>query len=157
MAWFLHTFFSFTGRTSRLGWWMALIVLMVVSFGGQILIQPELFTFDESKVVPPSLASKVFSLLLAVPAFAVTLKRLNDRSWGHWVFWLLVLCCIPIYIGPFFGFMTFDDPAKISQYEVIAILPLIPVSIWLFIDNGCLAGDKGPNRYGPDPLAKDAS
>src|SRR6266487_727368 len=39
---------------------------------------------------------------------------------------------------------------------VILYIPLIwiglAISVWAFVELGCLRGTPGPNRYGPDPL-----
>jgi len=30
------------------------------------------------------------------------------------------------------------------------------ISVWAFVELGCLRGTVGPNRYGPDPLSTPA-
>jgi uncharacterized membrane protein YhaH (DUF805 family) len=30
------------------------------------------------------------------------------------------------------------------------------ISVWAFVELGCLLGTVGPNRYGPDPLSTPA-
>jgi uncharacterized membrane protein YhaH (DUF805 family) len=30
------------------------------------------------------------------------------------------------------------------------------ITVWAFIELGCLRGTRGPNRYGPDPLSAPA-
>jgi uncharacterized membrane protein YhaH (DUF805 family) len=32
-------------------------------------------------------------------------------------------------------------------------LASLAISIWAFVELGCLRGTAGPNKYGPDPLA----
>jgi uncharacterized membrane protein YhaH (DUF805 family) len=44
------------------------------------------------------------------------------------------------------------DRGKSGWWSLLALIPLIGL-IWVVIDLGILEGSKGPNQYGPDPLA----
>jgi uncharacterized membrane protein YhaH (DUF805 family) len=45
------------------------------------------------------------------------------------------------------------DRDKPGWWVLIVLLPLIG-GLWALIDNGCLRGTVGPNRFGPDPVAQ---
>ena len=44
------------------------------------------------------------------------------------------------------------DRDKSGWWTLIGLVPLIG-GIWLIVELGILEGTRGPNRYGPDPLA----
>lgn len=44
------------------------------------------------------------------------------------------------------------DRDKSGWWILIGLIPLIGW-IWAFVENGCLKGTDGPNRFGADPLA----
>ena len=44
------------------------------------------------------------------------------------------------------------DRNKSGWWSLIALVPLIG-GIWLLVELGILEGTRGPNNYGPDPLA----
>ena len=144
--------FSFSGRINRASWWLALLIVFVATGIGMSILQPDLWDLDKEQP-PLNSAVNVFILLLAVPSFAITIKRLNDRNWSHYVFWLVVIVSLPYYIAPFFGWFV-DDPFQWSKVEYVAWVPSLLVTVWLLIDNGFLRGTEGPNRYGPDPLQR---
>ena len=149
----LFVLFSFSGRIGRASWWVAFCVILIVAIAGDVILQPELWDLDSETVPPRNLAVKVFSLAIAVPGFAVTIKRLNDRGWSHFLFWTVVAISLPYYVGQFFGWYD-DDPFRLSTAEYVLLVPLLVVTLWIFFDNGFLRGSKGPNRYGPDPLQR---
>ncbi|MEF2073295.1 DUF805 domain-containing protein [Consotaella aegiceratis] len=47
----------------------------------------------------------------------------------------------------------FHDRGKAGWWALIGFVPVVG-SLWLIVENGFLAGTKGPNRYGPDPLQR---
>ena len=42
-----------------------------------------------------------------------------------------------------------------GSYAIATIAALVPIigGIWLLVELGILEGSRGPNRFGPDPLA----
>ncbi len=45
----------------------------------------------------------------------------------------------------------FHDRDKSGWWVLILLVPAIGF-VWLLVENGCLRGTPGPNRFGPDPL-----
>src|SRR5262249_45043284 len=96
--------------------------------------------------------SLIWTLALLFPAFAVVVKRLNDRGHPVWVaaIWLGLACA-----GAAFG--AFIDPFTAAtnwpRGEWAAFIRIfVIVGLWFMIDLGMLRGQRGPNRHGPDPL-----
>lgn len=47
------------------------------------------------------------------------------------------------------------DRNRSGWFYLLILIPLVG-AIWYLIDVGCLAGTRGPNRFGPDPLGQEA-
>jgi uncharacterized membrane protein YhaH (DUF805 family) len=85
----------------------------------------------------------IFSVTMYWPTFALVLKRLHDFGLGRAWFWLFV-CFVCVYvIGD--GLELVDLGRQWSK------LPTL-ISLAFQIVVGCIKGEAGPNRYGPDPL-----
>lgn len=132
-----YLFTSREGRISRKPYWLAIIVLMVVSIILQLILLP---------ILGP-LVTFVISLPIFFAAFALSVKRAHDRDRPDWYvigFYVLLLVFQILALT--------SDPMAPSM---LAGLLAIPVGIWaivMLIDLGFLRGTEGSNRYGPDPL-----
>jgi uncharacterized membrane protein YhaH (DUF805 family) len=127
----LETFTSFAGRIPRKTFWLALIVMMIISFILQFII---FSIFGVSMMsnpnATPEQAMAQFSgmmlplgivlLLTLWPSLAIYTKRWHDRSKSGW--WSLIL-----------------------------FVPLIG-GIWMLVELGFLRGTEGANSYGHDPI-----
>jgi uncharacterized membrane protein YhaH (DUF805 family) len=130
--------FTFKGRINRAKYWLALLIWCVVwaavlgaGFGGEMIL-------DNAGAI---LIAIILLLLVTsgVSGVAVGIKRLHDRDKSGW--WLLIFYLLPA---------VFDG---IGRGGVPALsLVAFAISIWGFVELGCLRGTDGPNTYGPDPL-----
>jgi len=164
---------SLEGRTSRLPYWLASLVIMLFSLCSYIVLSlvfdlpllPQ-YRYETADALvahkqSQGILSLVNFLVIAYPSFAVMAKRLQDRgkSWIWNVLYLgpsvafsvlsaLNLATIPRHSlnGNFVGF-----PTLLGGLTLIALFIIGLVSI---IDLGFLRGTPGPNRFGPDPLAE---
>jgi uncharacterized membrane protein YhaH (DUF805 family) len=134
----IELFTSFHGRISRKSWWIGYVILMVLGWGGQLLINPGLFT---TAVPQPDWAATIWAFFLLIPFTAIMVKRFNDGDWPNWLGYAIALIFVLLNIASHFGGAT-----KLMFYIVVGI------GGFLFIVNGFLRGTRGPNRYGPDPL-----
>ncbi|MBQ8829444.1 MAG: DUF805 domain-containing protein [Burkholderiaceae bacterium] len=116
-SWFaycLKNYFTFSGRASRAQYWSFTLINVLVSFIIALISTPttQVVTIEEngfystSMVEDFGIAFIIYSLLMIIPSFAVTVRRLHDRDHtGWWVFWavllpflnivLLVFCLLP--------------------------------------------------------------
>lgn len=89
------------------------------------------------------------SLSAGLPALAliapIGVKRLHDRGRSGWR--LLALFGLPVILD------WMPDAAGDSLQSLGALIATA-LSIWAFVELGCLRGAAGANRFGPDPLAK---
>src|SRR5207244_10023273 len=103
-----------------------------------------------------TLLSSAVGLVIFVSGIFVAIKRLHDRDKSGW--WLLLF-----YIAPsvLFGLgaviwiigIAADASGAATGIAFVFFAAGFALSVWAFIELGCLRGTVGPNRYGPDPLA----
>ncbi|MBL8790834.1 MAG: DUF805 domain-containing protein [Rhizobiales bacterium] len=133
----LQTFTSFTGRIPRKTFWLALIVLMVISwilqiilfsiFGaGMMTIDPNATPEAQAMAAEQAMSGLGIPLVILIlitlwPSLAIYTKRWHDRDKSGW-------------------------------WSLIGLVPVIG-GIWMLIELGFLRGTEGPNRFGPDPIA----
>jgi len=145
----LSLLFGFTGRINRAKWWLGLVILGIANIAGGLLINPDFFLADEPP--PPSLPDTLWQIAWLVPFTAIVTKRCNDRDWPSWLPWLVPALCALVYLSPHVGFDV-DPEADFAGAVTFWVVVVALVS--LIIDNGFIRGTRGPNRYGPDPLAE---
>jgi uncharacterized membrane protein YhaH (DUF805 family) len=140
---------SFSRRINRAKWWLGLAIIGVANVLGAMLINPRLFTAEE--LPPPSWPDTIWQLTLLYPLTAITVKRFKDANRPAWLGYWFAPLGAALYLGPhirqLFGPL---EPATLATF----IMPLFVYFVFAFIDNGFVRGTDGPNRYGPDPLAR---
>ena len=136
--------FSFRGRLNRKRYWMTVIVTMAVIILllllALVMMREQMFEFAALTVV--------ILLLLYIPliwiGLAIGAKRLHDRDKSAW--WLLVFYVLPGILSSLGNQM--DDLGFLILHVVS-----FAITVWAFVELGCLRGTLGPNQYGPDPLS----
>jgi uncharacterized membrane protein YhaH (DUF805 family) len=167
---FLWYLFSFRGRINRAKCWLAaLIIVCWMMFLGIITVAatvslghttPLTINFDLDDIfgiIDPASFRALSSAnpaalvlhLLGTPLFlwvylATSVKRLHDRDRSGW--WMALFFVIPGLYG------QFQD--RLGDSTVVSLLGLSAAGLTLCggITLYFLRGDKGGNRFGPDPL-----
>ena len=133
--------FSFRGRTNRQPYWLTTLAVFAAMLASAILA-----------IIP--LIGPVFALVgfggATVASLATAARRIHDRGRSAW--WLLAFY-VPLFLLSALG--AGADMAHDGDGAIFQILTL-PFSIWILVDLGCLRGTVGPNRFGPDPLLREA-
>jgi uncharacterized membrane protein YhaH (DUF805 family) len=117
-----YLFLSMEGRINRKPFWLAVVVLVVISLIASILdliLHTPRFGATDTNAGEGPIAA-IVSLIMIYPSIALSAKRWHDRNKSAW--WIL-----------------------------INIIPVIGW-IWSLVETGFLRGTDGPNRFGPDPL-----
>jgi len=83
--------------------------------------------------------------------FSVAAERLHDRNKSAW--WLVAFYLVPGVLGQF-GKFVWSAGAAGTVLQSILALAGFALTIWGFVEIGCLRGIAGPNTYGPDPLVR---
>jgi uncharacterized membrane protein YhaH (DUF805 family) len=138
---FVDLLFGFQGRINRAKYWIAVLIYFIawIVVGGLVWF----LAFGLSYI----LGAILFVLLLIVSivsGIAVGIKRLHDRDKSGW--WLLVFYLAPAILD---GIGRGIDLLGVGFVFSIASFA---ITIWAFVELGCLRGTVGTNQYGPDPL-----
>lgn len=149
---FLYSPFDLGGRLSR-GRYVVLSTASFFCFVAMVVIvfmaQPA-----ASDLLSGSLFAAFVSLML-LNVFA-TIRRLHDLGRSGW--WAgIFFVPFPVMFGPL---LVLEDPGRIYLHD--AYLPTLAVLILVCgffgmrpnMDTVYKRGESGPNRYGPDPLAR---
>ena len=68
-------------------------------------------------------------------------------GWVYLIYSIAMIYCVfSVYAK------RWHDRGKSGWWSLIGLVPLIG-GIWLIVELGILEGTRGPNQYGPDPLA----
>ena len=139
----LATYFTFSGRTSRLGYWrlqVPLILFAAVFWCGGFLLA-ELTGVDWLSGL-----GVVALLPLVWAVTALYFRRLHDRNKSGW--WM-----VPFYFGPLAIDLAVYTLAGHGENQTAGLIALAGLALWIwaFVEVGLLGGTRGPNRFGPDP------
>jgi uncharacterized membrane protein YhaH (DUF805 family) len=148
------TLFSFEGRINRAKYWLAALICLI---GGMIFLMILIDAIaDGLRGADPASAatlSPIFFYAIAYPLYAVglwiyaatTIKRLHDRNRSGW--WIIPFGVLPVLLPEVAGWV---GQSYLALFLGTAAFVL---SIWSVVETFCLRGTRGPNRFGPDPLA----
>ncbi|MGY8669201.1 DUF805 domain-containing protein [Bradyrhizobium sp. UFLA05-109] len=159
--------FRIEGRINRARFWLAMLVIIcgmlllitIVAgirglFGG-----PWSFKLDALEFLDPAtyrsltmaglpllLTRLLLSGLLLWVYLATSIKRLHDRDKSGW--WSLAFIVFPAL----YPHVAAQLPA--APIELPLALAALALSIWGFVEIGCLRGTPHTNLFGPNPLPK---
>jgi uncharacterized membrane protein YhaH (DUF805 family) len=137
--------FGAGGRINRAKYWRSVLIYI----GAGLMTAVILFT-------TAGIAAPLFIIIVVVVAlpwllwgFSFTTERLHDRDKS--ACWLVVFYGLP---GALTQIAKFAWPAGTAGAVLQTILALaaFALTIWGFVEIGCLRGTAGTNNYGPDPL-----
>jgi uncharacterized membrane protein YhaH (DUF805 family) len=142
--------FGASGRINRAKYWRSLLIFC----GAGLLVGVILLT-------AAGLAAPLFILMLVIVfipwllwGIAFHTERLHDRDKSAW--WLLMFYAVPGVLGQLAKGAWFAGAAGTGLHYVLALAGFA-LSIWGFVEIGCLRGTAGPNQYGPNPLSVHAA
>jgi uncharacterized membrane protein YhaH (DUF805 family) len=160
----LHFLFGFSGRTNRAKVWLfslgAFVAWTVIVTAAISAVAAEaddsharLQTVLDQALVP-MLLMLLFVAAVLYCCLAVLAKRLHDRGRSAW--WLLVFVLGPGLISLGGGWLSIRDTDIGSDLGGVCVLIASGISLWGMVEFYLLPGMAGDNRFGPDPLAKQA-
>jgi len=143
----LEFLFGASGRISRAKYWRSVLI----SVGAGLMTAVILFT-------AAGIAAPLFIIAVVVVLFpwllsniSFTTERLHDRDKSAW--WLVTFYVVPGVLGEFVKLAWFTGTAGTVLHTILA-LAAFALTIWEFVEIGCLPGTTGTNGYGPDPLLR---
>ncbi len=155
MKWYIQAikqYATFTGRTSRQGYWMFVLFNVLFSFCASIL--DKLFGTEAGNT---GVLSMLYSLFILVPSYAISVRRLHDIGKSGML--LLAVIIATIIVTLFFIFFVLvrvmtGGMDNLSGADggifFVCVLYYIAVTIWLLVLY-CKKGTPGVNKYGPNP------
>ena len=147
---FGYLYTSFEGRINRKRYWIGVIALIIVMI---VVLFAVNFVFGGSMLFPDfrtRLITLVLQLLFLYPFTALMVKRLQDRNRPSYFAGFLLVPTIIKALTDLLGIT--GDPMSQNALDYLLNIIIFAVSVWFFIELGCLRGTVGPNQYGPDPV-----
>jgi uncharacterized membrane protein YhaH (DUF805 family) len=137
--------FGASGRINRAKYWKSMLIFCFAGLFVGVLL-----------MTAAGLAAPLFTIALVVVfvpwliwGFAIHTERLHDRDKSAW--WLVVFFLAPGGVGHLADMPLFHGATANALHYVLA-LTVFALTIWGFVEIGCLRGTAGPNRYGANPL-----
>jgi uncharacterized membrane protein YhaH (DUF805 family) len=133
---------AFHGRIGRQTFWIALIAVLLLNVLACYVAQQ----FGGDKL------NAVIDLIFTYPEFAIAVKRGNDRDMPLWpiaVFFAGSVLLDFVAVLNLAG--TADEPSTLTYALTV---PFTILGLGLLVELGFRKGTSGPNRFGPDPLAR---
>ena len=139
--------FGASGRIGRAKYWRSVLIYI----GGGLMTSVILFT--AAGIAAPLFVVMVVVVLIPWLLWGVsfTTRRLHDRDKSAW--WLLVFYLVPGVLGQLANAAWSDGAAGTALHTILALAGFA-LTIWGFVEIGCLRGTEGSNSYGPDPLSQ---
>jgi len=155
--------FGFSGRLSRLDWWLFAVGLNIIGVALTAVLAaafaPPGSTMDGSLTAGRETVGLVVAGLLLWPSLAVTVKRRHDRGASGWTSSVLFVVLSTLNTLPLLYIVLVVFGFEKGGWLGTAAALFAPVVGWigLLVFLGILPGDPGENRYGPSPLAPQPS
>jgi len=143
----LEFLFGAGGRIGRARYWRSMAIFGVAGLFAAVIL-----------LTAAGLAAPLFILvvvLILIPwllwGFAIHTERLHDRNKSAW--WLVVFFLLPAVLGQLAKTAWLAGAAGAVLHDVLAWAGFA-LTIWGFVEIGCLRGTAGSNQYGANPLAR---
>jgi uncharacterized membrane protein YhaH (DUF805 family) len=137
--------FGAGGRINRAKYWRSVVLFGVAGLLTAVIL------LTAAGIAAPFFIIMV--VLFLVPwllwGFSITTERLHDRDKSAW--WLAVFYLLPGAFGQLANSAWFAGAIGTALNYVLALAGFA-LTIWGFVEIGCLRGTAGSNTYGPDPL-----
>ena len=140
--------FGASGRINRARYWRSLLIYCVAGLFVAVIL------FTAAGLAAPLFI--VMILLVLIPwlmwGFAIHTERLHDRDKSAW--WLVMFFLLPGVLGQIAKLAWFGGAIGMGLHYALAMVASA-LTIWGFVEIGCLRGSAGANSYGPDPLTEE--
>jgi len=154
---FWQVYFSSKGRMARPGFWFATIGILALGFV-LTLVSPVVVTLLVALDVSSDIGKKQAELvaggswailavitLMLVMSGNVGIKRAHDRGKTAQLYVAYLVAIFAISADGLVGLSLWNTVPSILQLAVYA------AQLYFLVVFGFLAGDEGPNKYGPNP------
>jgi uncharacterized membrane protein YhaH (DUF805 family) len=141
----LEFLFGASRRINRAKYWRSTLLFA----GTGLMVAVILFT--AAGIAAPLFIVAIVVVLIPwlLWGVSITTERLHDRNKSAW--WLVVFYLAPAMLGPLTKAAWSAGAAAVALHYILA-LAAFALTIWGFVEIGCLRGTDGSNEYGPNPL-----
>lgn len=147
MEGFLEFMFGASGRINRAKYWLSVVKFSIAGLLAAVIL------FTAADIAAPLFI--IVAVLVFIPwllwGFSITTERLHDRDKSAW--WLVVFYLLPGALGQLANAAWSGGVAGTALHSILALAGFA-LTIWGFVEIGCLRGTAGSNTYGPDPLSQ---
>jgi uncharacterized membrane protein YhaH (DUF805 family) len=142
--------FGFQGRINRAKYWLAVLIYVVAMIIISVVLALSFWASGAGTIITMffGLIAVIVYIAMIVSGIAVGSKRLHDRDKSAW--WLLVFYVLPGVLA-WMG-LGLGVAAGSQAISLLFSLVSFGISIWAFVELGCLRGTVGANGFGPDPV-----
>jgi uncharacterized membrane protein YhaH (DUF805 family) len=137
--------FGASGRINRAKYWRSLLIYCIAGLFVAVILSAAF------GIATPLFI--VMVVLVFIPwlmwGFAIHTERLHDRDKSAW--WLVVFLLLPGVLGQIAKLAWFAGGIGTMLHSMLS-LAAFALTMWGFVEIGCLRGTAGTNTYGPDPL-----
>jgi len=137
--------FGASGRINRAKYWRSVLIYLGAGMMTAVIL------LTAAGIAAPLLILMIVLVLIPWLLWGVsfTTRRLHDRDKSAW--WLVVFYLVPGVLGHLAEAAWFGGISGAALKSVLALASFV-LTIWGFVEVGCLRGTNGLNTYGPDPL-----
>ena len=129
---YITTFFSLQGRINRKPFWIGFVILFAIEFA--LLV-----------------SMGTLMIMAGATTGGAQVDFANDPSMKYVA--VIILVSLVIFYCSFALFAKrIHDLGNSAWFFMIVFIPVIGWG-WLLLEAGLFQGEKGPNKFGPDPLA----
>jgi uncharacterized membrane protein YhaH (DUF805 family) len=141
----LEFLFGASGRINRAKYWRSTLL-----FAGTGLMVPVIL-FTAAGIAAPLFIVAIVVVLIPwlLWGISITTERLHDRNKSAW--WLVAFYLAPAMLGQLTKAAWSAGAAAVALHYILA-LAASALTMWGFVEIGCLRGTDGSNEYGPNPL-----
>ena len=143
----LEFLFGASGRINQAKYWRSVLIYVGAGMMTAVIL------FTAAGIAAPLFILMVVVVLIPWLLWGVsfTTRRLHDRDKSAW--WLVVFYLVPGVLGHLAEAARVAGSAGTTLNGILA-LASFSLTIWGFVEVGCLRGTNGLNTYGPDPLGQ---
>jgi uncharacterized membrane protein YhaH (DUF805 family) len=143
----LEFLFGASGRINQAKYWRSVLIYVGAGMMTAVIL------FTAAGIAAPLFILMVVVVLIPWLLWGVsfTTRRLHDREKSAW--WLVVFYLLPGVLGHLAEAARVAGSAGTTLNGILA-LASFSLTIWGFVEVGCLRGTNRLNTYGPDPLGQ---
>jgi uncharacterized membrane protein YhaH (DUF805 family) len=138
----MHLLFSFFGRIGRGGWWLGLLLNIIIT---SVILGVAAYMVPWKDVILLGPDGQPVLNSQGMPEIDWSNPKLMPIFIGY-----ALAAVLGLWMSLAVAAKRFHDRGKTAWWVLIGLVPIVGF-IWYLVDLGILEGEEGANKYGPDP------